>query len=491
MAGGIFSRDLNLPPIRSVDQALRELYLANLPVKFPSAVRQLIGNENIASIQKLLASPEVVELDALFMAGHLSDDQTIAFVRTLPELVDVRRTIYLISQRIGDSLLFAFANTLKKDLHLYGEILKRFFSFFEDLFLEGRPTFRNGRLDELRKMAVERFAVLSVQYLKSTNSNLLGDITSFWESFQKRDLNLTNISNLIAQIDIGKDVFRPRACAAASDAFANKEDLTLLPYMLDELVRLTETHVIKDETFRHGDFIITLFQPTDDECQALRFCDVRIVLPTASRPLMCVFDRGNSQFIMSAATSSLGLFLDPHMQEVLTYVVVDHLLQQLYVMENARLKSVYESLAAYHEMRAAQKAQKEQDITSTGKTSTDDGDLISVPDMSAYVRYHVSQTVPNSVSDSNTCPVRSAEDMQSRVSFLQCLPSLSGRDIIDAFARLVGDPVRQNGSHVIFRFRGKTYPIPLHSGQAPHPGIVLRGMKTFGITSKQMLEALE
>ena len=77
-----------------------------------------------------------------------------------------------------------------------------------------------------------------------------------------------------------------------------------------------------------------------------------------------------------------------------------------------------------------------------------------------------------------------------RVLLIARLPSKKAIDIIAAFTRLIGKPSRINGSHHMFVRDGVSYPIPFHPGEPISTGIILRGMRVFGISEEQMLAAL-
>lgn len=461
--------------------AARRLYLANRAASFSNSLRKIIGEENVRDIQKLVESPDMLELDMLYMSGTISEDEFVTYIRSLPQYAIIRRQMMILAQYIGNHMAEQFSDTVH-DLRSYQRFVSKLHEFLNTFELQNTPTFRNACFNDLYITVAQYLFVQVMAFFQRTGRPaLVKEMLAHHQHFHDNNTNPQEftIDPKILYDDIGKvtEIFD----AYLDDdpvSHLDEDDLHILDLTMDELIELSGVNLVEKEVFEYQGFRMAVIPSHEKVDPFSTLCQVGISPPGQEDWYIASFDRSTGDIFFRNTFIPMNVVIPHDLYFSLRAAFADYLLKQLKATETKRVVSLPKLSA--------------QEVIDTDRSIDAAFAQVQVEDMCEATHGAVEKFVWRR-PEAEVSPAKPLDQNAKsihRVLLIARLPSKKAIDIIAAFTRLIGKPSRINGSHHMFVRDGVSYPIPFHPGEPISTGIILRGMRVFGISEEQMLAVL-
>ncbi len=470
--------------------AARRLYLANKTASCSNSLRRVIGDDNVRFIQQLVASPDMLELDMLYMSGAISEREFSDYIASLPQYAIIRRQIMVIAQNIGNHMVEQFPQTVQ-DMRSYHALVRKVHEFLNTFELQNTPTFRNACFNNLDHLVAQYLFVQVTAFFQRTGRpHIMKEIVCHHQQFHNHNTNPQEFTIDAAALydDMGKAAdFFDAFIDNDSVSHVDDEDNAVFDLLMDEIIELSCNNSVREETFEYQGFRMAIlpFDTKDDLFSTL--CRVGISPPGQDGWCMAFFDRSTGDIFFERTFIPMSVVIPHDLYFALQGAFADRLLQQLRATEAMRIASLPQlspqEIADVDEQIDAASAQVQVEDMCEATHGAVEKFVWRRPDVESSPQNAIAPGSCSKPIDQNTTSIH-------RVLLIAKLRSKKAIDLIAAFTRLIGKPSRINGSHHVFVRDGVSYPIPFHTGESVSIGIILRGMKIFGISEEQMLAVL-
>lgn len=497
--------------------AQRILYLATR-ASFSSAVRKALGAPHLEALRAILSGPDMTDLDTLLMSGGIHIDQAEQYLHSFPQHAIVRRRMYEVADNMVQHLVTRLPE-LMQDLRNYSTTIRYLSELMDAFSIDQYATFRNGFLNEFLIVVLQNLFLKSCSFLRDANDEkTFADFMHYHDTLYDRNngaeqgLVIDN-RHLVYVFDETEAFFTPHVAPFASvraEQQPASHDQEFYDLMRDDLIRLTEMNVVRSDLFEDGYFGFTVHPPREI-ARYSSFCTMTINPPGTRQAYLCYVDRSTGDIFMPKTQCKLDIILPPDMYNAFRHAVAEHLHTQLSVTEKQRVDEIARSFVprrgspddAFDNDSAAFMSTTQETARAGSEGDQFDAEEAGfgaeVPDRQTpvevwqYVRHETASVTPDIVSAPPSSVVTSqtsAQESLSRVQLMRCLPSIKAREIVAAFTKIIGPPVRVSGSHHIFSRNGISFPLAYHASESMPPGIVLRALKALGISAQELLDVL-
>ncbi|MFA7278019.1 MAG: type II toxin-antitoxin system HicA family toxin [Candidatus Gracilibacteria bacterium] len=472
--------------------AARRLYLANKAASFPNSLRKTIGEDNVRFIQKLVESPDMLELDMLYMSGVISEHEFTDYIKSLPQYAIIRRQIMVVAQNIGNHMVEQFPEAVH-DMRSYHAFVRKVHEFLNKFELQNTPTFRNACFNSLSHVVAQYLFVQVTAFFQRTGRpEVMKDIVSHHQQFHNHNTDSQEFTIDAATLydDMAKvSEFFDALIDPDPISHVDNDDIDIFDLIMDEVIELSCTNLVEEDIFEYQGFRMTIIPSDAKDDSFSTLCQVGISPPGQDGWCMASFDRSTGDIFFKNTFIPMNVVIPHDLYFALQSAFADRLLQQLRSTEAMRVSSLpqlshQEMVDADQRIDAAFAQVQVEDMCEATHGAVEKF-VWRRPEAEVSPAAQVS-TTPSSSSK----PLDQNAKSIHRVLLIARLPSKKAIDIIAAFTRLIGKPSRINGSHHMFVRDGVSYPIPFHPGEPISTGIILRGMRVFGISEEQMLAVL-
>lgn len=490
---GIFDPRRRQETFDSPAAAARRLYLANKTASCSNSLRRIIGEDNVRFIQSLVASPDMLELDMLYMSGVISEREFSAYITSLPQYAIIRRQIMIVAQNIGNHMVEQFPQTVH-DMRSYHALVRKVHEFLDTFELQNTPTFRNACFNSLYNVVAQYLFVQVTAFFQRTGRpDVMKEIVCHHQQFHNRNTNPQEFTINAAALyeDMGKAAdFFGALIDNDSVSHVDDEDNAVFDLLMDDIIELSCNNSVHEETFEYEGFRMAILPSDTKDDVFSTLCRVGISPPGQDGWCMASFDRSTGDIFFNNTFIPMSVVIPHDLYFDLQSAFAGRLLQQLKATEAMRIASL-------PKLSREEMADADQRIDAAlAQVQVEDMCEATHGTVEKFVWRRPETETPPVASQGAVAPGSSSRPLDQnaksihRVLLIAKLPSQKAIDIIAAFTRLIGKPSRINGSHHMFVRDGVSYPIPFHQSEPISTGIILRGMKVFGISEEEMLAVL-
>lgn len=490
-------------------------------IDLPGAVRKGLGFNNVRELVALFSQSEVQDMDILCMTGAMNDEEISQYLKILPDY---------------DQLLVRIHEIVLQMMAQFRGELSRVRNA-DDLRLTMRSGLNNGI------KAANNLKITDVRTYRNTLADLFIEtyIYEIFEAFQDyvvskslRSMNQVFYDIVAESCQIAKAEGKPEFQAGA--VLDTKNELrTLLnePESAKRFCEMTgqiplddeQRHVLEQELASERSVIL-------DEAQYKKINFTRIPFGESEMAIMCEDLFGKDNRTGFRQTCAVEISLNPHEKTRLPSssvwpngqrfayfenrpgvfsFVVNRANGELCFLNNQvkpircvmsedqylfLKKAVYDALFNYL-------ANKEPDIDDLFKKASVIGDARSqltetvnadgaqnnedIPPVQTWT--YVPWRPSKSENETETFAQNYERERSSKNIYplVKKLKGLKGNEVLSALRRILGDPLRIQGSHHIFKSprNGVTYPVPIHGTDAVKFPLLLGSLRQWGISLEE------
>lgn len=469
-----------------------------------------------------MADTDMVEVDELMITGELNGDEFNEYIIQLPEFHEIRKRTRELAEGIVKVLEMKLSHYIKNSFTDEGglkteadsTVLRLFFGveeIIESQYIYDYGTFRNGRLEELRRYVEELLTAKIAEILSypgySDKKEGIGTLLKALNESSKRQkgTDFSGISLLLflknTKTILVEHWEKMEEMTEADSGQKTEEELeaevAIKFQFISELASFRKVTLAKKklgpgEIHVFGDEL----EGSDTERFSL-FCNARIVLDPSvpygevetfrtkgGRPgryhhcndaaIEVDIDRSTGELKFPMSAISLSHAFKRRIDYLkLQNAVLTFLLEYLeskpedieeYLVGGTGLEQVLEQTAQAQETVGAIAEESGQQIADIVKEEE------SVPQLE---------------------PVQPTEQPKEKSACTKFMRGLKGDIVMRALTRLLGEPIRSSGSHYTFGCKdGKTYPISIHQREDVGIGLLRKCLKRFGVTPEEFASAM-
>lgn len=466
---GIRSTPLEPLPTPTIEHA-EKIVKRHSNNKTPRSIREALGQENVNNIISLITSPDLVDLDVLYLSSVISNEELKQYTYLLPQY----RTVFIRMAEIAEQMSEDLYVQVIRDpdpKKAYSTIYIAVEGLRQHIGITDYRTFRNAFIDNLFNFFSKSLFIKCCSRRPGLNAQ---DLIAFHEKFLAPNIPPCSFSSsdLLDYFKEGQIFFeghipKPEPYAPTPD------DARYETLLHDEILSLAENNTFATYTFDLYGYEIIVERPSTEQKPGI-LAHVVFQNPIKNQYIVSFIDRFIGDLCLANTSIPMNMFLPSHVCGNIRRIVLETTHKRLMAAEENRILN----LPALP--------------TAEFQTESADEELSPVH-IQQWVREHVYvEALEGTQPEEKSKPTSATESPSKfRIQLMQRVGSLKVRHLVRALTRLLGEPNRIQGSHYIFSLNGKSFPIPFHSSESVSPGILTSCMNTFEITPREMLEALD
>lgn len=499
------------PNIVSFEEARK---LLALPKKLPDYFYKIFGRKNVDGLIQILSNPDNVDLDMLLLTEPMGVEAGNQYMACLPDYQKFRlelrelakcfvqslrqdkRISYYLEKSIGTRRKVVGSTLCVETYTKEDSGVVELFRLITELSTRLTPadtTFRGGRMEEFVALFQQLLFLEVLKDFDAYAKNKFPNRDSGWHHEMRQNLVITLQQHSIGKVVkegtkitiwnsvevLVKALDSVEKCLAHHQETLNQlvdqhkptEELKFENDLKAEEIAWRSQMKIPAEYFRRIDGNLFFIAPVPEIGHPIGVCVGGVIFNPKtpnSDSLQFFLDRADLKIYTVTGLYSLEDHFNPKVCEALRSIFFDMILKGL----RAKTEDDFEDLFV---------APERPDLPETPVEEIRAGIVEEV----ATIQEEISSKDVESIGDEiNTTVIGTIAPAKPKKANLSKFRSLSADRVLTALTGLVGEPVRIQGSHHIFEFNGKSFPIPLHFGDDVNRFILGHALRTWGLMDK-------
>lgn len=460
----------------------------------------LFGPENVQALKELVEDDTLRSMDMMILQGELDPGELLEFLLTSDEFADVYKEMRSIIDSMIDELEPKLEYYIKAKNRGNGNLWEgadcltmEFFILAIKLQLPtDMPLLRNTLMVRFSGMMLQEFYVRLYKYYLKTHPE---DYDKRHIILEKGALSLNSIKENEVD-DLGEDFQDAFLVTANTYEALNENDKLIQKHpqkleqafpkqpeqseeewhnQLKELIDVSQTTKLDPFSIKQGDLVVDFNENMFDS-------------PKENRIHLCVVD------IHFGRKETLTIFLNRYTGELTMHFdslpLTDLVSPQTY---NAIKSFVYDALTEYYVINPP-KEQEERSYTQPkdlleklNENVESDNEFFT--QIAGVLNSYTDQLERNTRNLDRASKVLLWEEEEGK--YARQIRGLSGNVVKGALTRLLGKPLKIEGSHHTFRCRnGNKYPIDFHGKKNVGTGLLIKCLKKYGIPIQEFVDSL-